>query len=73
MLKRLIVMSSVEEAHIPFEMVHRNVFTPTLNPVTPDVGEDGVVTVAAPVITVHIPVPTSGVFAASVAVVAQTF
>ena len=64
-----IVMSSVDGVQTPFEIVQRNVFVPKLNPVTPDVGELGVATVALPVITVQTPVPTSGVLAASVAVV----
>ena len=38
----------------------------------PDVGEVGVVIVPAPLIKVHKPVPTTGVFPASVAVVPQT-
>jgi hypothetical protein len=66
------VISSVEGMHEPFEIVHRKVFTPTLKPVTPEVGEDGVVTVAVPEITVHIPVPATGVFPASVLVVSQS-
>jgi hypothetical protein len=68
----VIVISSVEEVQTPFEIVHRNVFTPTLNAVTPDVGEPGVVIVAVPAMTVQIPVPASGVFPPSVAVVEQT-
>ena len=59
-------MSSVEGAQVPFEIVHRKVFTPIVKPVTPEVGEVGVVIVALPEITVHIPVPTSGLFPASV-------
>jgi len=59
-------MSSVVAVHAPFEMVQRNVFTPELNPVTPEVGDEGVVTVALPAITVQFPVPTKGVFPASV-------
>ena len=53
-------------------IVHTKLFAPTLNPVTPDVGSEGVVTVADPAITVHTPDPTEGVFPASVVVVAQT-
>ena len=53
-------------------MVHTNVFAPTLNAVTPDVGLPGVVTDALPAMTVHVPVPTTGVLPASVAVVEQT-
>lgn len=64
-------MSSKDGAHVPFEMVHRKVFTPMLKPVTPEVGDEGVVTVPEPAITVQVPVPTVGVFPASVAVEAQ--
>ncbi len=49
-------------------IVHLNVFAPTPNPVTADVGLVGVVNVAAPVTTVHNPVPLVGVFPARVAV-----
>lgn len=62
-------MSSTDGVQILFEMVQRNVLTPKLNPVTPEVGEVGVVTVAEPAITVHAPVPTVGELPASVAVV----
>ena len=53
---------------VPFVIVHTNVFTPVVKPVTPDVGDVGVVTAAVPAVTVHTPVPTVGVFAAKVAV-----
>ena len=59
------------EVQVPFVIVHTKVFTPVVNPVTPLVGELGVVTVAVPAVTVHSPVPTVGVFAASVAVAEQ--
>ena len=62
----LIVMSSADGAQVPFDMVHLNVFTPILNPVTPDVGDVGVVTAPEPAITVHAPVPVTGVFPANV-------
>ena len=42
---------------------------PILNPVTPDVGELGVVTVPVPLISVHVPVPIVGLLPANVAVV----
>src|SRR6266852_2793376 len=56
----------------PLPIIHSNKFEPTAKPVTPDVGSPGVVTVEAPLMTVHVPVPTVGVLPASVAVVAQT-
>lgn len=62
------VISSVDATHVPFEIVQRKVFTPVVSPVTPEVGEEGVVTVADPAITDHAPVPTTGVFPARVAV-----
>ena len=65
------VMASLLGAHVPLVMVHTNVFTPVVNPVTPLVGLLGVVTVAVPAVTVHAPVPVVGVLAASVAVAAQ--
>lgn len=35
--------------------------SPGTSPVTPDVGDEGVVMVAAPLITDHVPVPVIGV------------
>ncbi len=54
-------------------MVHLKVFAPTPIPVTPEVGDEGVVTVAVPDTTVQIPVPTVGVFPVSVVVESQIF
>lgn len=65
-------MSLTEEGQVPLEIVHRKVLTPTLRFVTPEVGEVGFVTVALPVMTVHTPVPTTGLFPASVATVSHT-
>ena len=62
----------MDSGHEPSLIVHTYVLAPTDKLVTPDVGELGVVTVELPAITVHAPVPTVGVFPASVAVVAQT-
>ena len=56
---------------VPLLIVHTKVFTPVVNPVTPLVGEAGVVTTPVPAIIVHAPVPTKAVFAASVAESAQ--
>ena len=64
----LIVIVSVLGVQVPLVIVHTNVFTPVVKPVTPLVGLVGVVTVAVPAVTVHAPVPTVGAFAAKVAV-----
>jgi hypothetical protein len=54
------------------DIVHRRVAVPgTAKPVTPDVGELGVVIVAVPDTTDHAPVPVVGVLPAKVAVVAS--
>ena len=65
-------MTVSRERQAPFVIDQTNVFAPMLKPVTPDVGEPGVVTAALPAITVHVPEPTEGVFPASVAEVAHT-
>ena len=62
---------SVLGVHVPLLIVQTKVFTPVVNPVTPDVGEAGVVTVAVPAVTVQSPVPVVGVLPASVAVAAH--
>ena len=67
----MIVIASVLGEQVPFVMVQVNVFTPVLNPVTPLVGLVGVVTTPVPAVTVHAPVPTTGAFAAKVAVAEQ--
>lgn len=69
---RVIVISSLEGGQMPFEIVHRKVFIPTLNPVTLEVGEAGEVIVALPVTTTHVPVPTIAVFPERIALVLQT-
>ena len=66
------ITSSSEAAQGALLMVQRKVAEPTTNPVTPEVGLDGVVTVAVPEITDQLPVPLVGVLPASVAVVAHT-
>ena len=62
------ITSSVEGGHVPLVIVHRNVLEPTTNPVTPEVGELGVVIVPVPLTKLHMPVPIAGVFPANVAV-----
>ena len=71
-VSRSIVTVSRDGGQTPLLMVQTNVFVPVDNPVTPDVGEPGVVTDALPAITVHNPVPTVGVLPARVAVGPQT-
>ena len=61
-----IVIVSVLAAQVPLLIDHTKVFTPVVRPVTPLVGDAGVVTSPVPVITVHAPVPVVGVLAASV-------
>ena len=68
----MIVTVSPDAGQDALVMVHTNVFAPMDNPVTPEVGELGVVTDALPMMTVHTPDPTVGVLAARVAVVEQT-
>ena len=64
-------MASVLGVQVPLLIVHTNVFTPVVKPVTPLVGLVGVVTVAVPAVTVQSPVPIIGVFAAKVDVALQ--
>ena len=62
------VIASELGVQVPFVIVHTNVFTPVVKPVTPLVGLLGTVTTPVPAVTVQAPVPTVGAFAASVAV-----
>ena len=57
----------VEAGHGALSIVHINTFAPVANPVTPDVGDEGVVIVPAPLTKVQVPVPTVAVFPAKVA------
>ena len=70
----VIITSSVIVAQGAPETVHLKVDeAPAVNPVTPEVGEAGVVIAPVPAILVHVPEPgLVGVLPASVAVVAQT-
>ncbi len=65
------LMVSVLAAQVPFVIVHTKVFTPVVKPVTVELGLLAVVTAPVPAITVHAPVPITGVFAANVAVAEQ--
>jgi hypothetical protein len=61
------ITSSVTAVQGGFVTVHLNVaLVPAGTPVTVEVGEDGVVIVAVPLTTVHVPVPAAGAVAASV-------
>ena len=64
----MIVIASVLGVQVPFVMVHTNVFTPVVNPVTPEFGSVTSVTTPVPAVTVQSPVPIVGAFAAKVAV-----
>lgn len=59
--------TSSVEVHVPLVMVQRKVAeVPAVTPVTPEVGEDGVVIVAVPLTTLHTPVPEVAVLPTSV-------
>ena len=65
-----ITTSLVEGTQAPLVIVQRNVAeAPITNPVTPEVGEVGVVIVTAPETNVQIPEPIAGAFPAKVVVV----
>ena len=67
-----ITTSSVEAGHVPFEIVHLNVYElPDVKPVTVVEAAFGLVMVAVPETTDHTPVPTEGALAESVAEDAQ--
>ena len=68
----VMVTVDVEGVQGGLSIVHINTFGPTPSPVTPEVSEEGVVIVPAPLTSVHVPVPTTAVFPAKVAVVEQT-
>lgn len=70
---RVMMTVSLEGGQLPLLMDHTNVFVPTVNPVTPDVGLAGAATTALPDITDHVPVPRVGMFPASVDTESQTF
>jgi len=64
------VIVSLEVVQTPFEMAHSScALAPMTSPVTPEVADEGVVTVAVPEITVHVPLPVAGAFPAKVAIV----
>ena len=65
------MIASVLGVQVPLLIVHTNVFTPVVKPVTPLVGLVGTVTTPVPAVTVHAPVPTVGALAAKVAVAEQ--
>ena len=59
-----------EGAQVPLEIVHCRVeVAPMVNPVTAELNAAGVVTTAVPAVTVHNPVPFTGLLAARVATV----
>ena len=68
----MIVTVSLEILHTPLLIIHSKRFAPRFNPVTPEAAEAGEVTVAVPLTTFHVPVPTVGMLPARVADVEQT-
>jgi len=71
-LSRTIATVELEAAHTPLIILHLKMFVPTPNPVIVVLGEVGDVIVPDPETKIQLPVPTVGVFAFIVAVVAQT-
>ena len=67
----IIATVSREVAQGRLVILHLKVFTPTLNPVTVDVGLFGEVIVPEPVRSDHVPIPTRGLFPANVVVDVQ--
>ena len=64
-----IVTSSLEEAQGALDIVHLNIALPAASrPVTPEVGEPGVVMLAFPETFVQLPIPSDGVFPDNVAI-----
>jgi len=70
--KRVIITVSILGGQLPLLIVHFNTFAPTPKAVNPEVGDAGVVIVAAPETSAHVPAPIAGVLPASVAVTAHT-
>ena len=72
-LLKIMLTSSEDAAHPGLERVQRSVYVVPAFPVNVDVGEDAVAMVPpAPAMIVHVPVPDTGGFPASVAEVPQT-
>jgi hypothetical protein len=67
----VIVTSAVIAGHVPLVTDQRKMFGPSVNPVTPDAGLDGFITVAPPLITLQLPVPSKTGVAPKVPVVEQ--
>jgi hypothetical protein len=65
----VIVTVEVEAGQGAFEILHWKTFAPIPNPVIPELGEEGVVIVPDPLISVHVPVPVVAAFPAREAVV----
>jgi len=62
----------VEAGQAPLRIDHSKILFPVASPVIPDEFRVGVVTEEPPEITDHVPIPTTGIFALSVAVDAQS-
>jgi hypothetical protein len=67
----LMITVSLDDGHVPLEIVQEKLFAPAFMDVTPEDGELIVVTDPEPPMNVHVPVPTIGVLPASVAVEEQ--
>jgi hypothetical protein len=66
------ITSSLDGGHVPLEIVQRKTLAPVPRFVTGVLAEDGEMIVPVPEMSVHIPVPVTGVFAASVVTESQS-
>ena len=60
---KLIIIVSLEVAHVPLEMLHSKIFCPIARPFTFVEEEFGIEKIPAPEIKFQVPIPISGLFA----------
>lgn len=65
---KVIVISSLDGMHGALSIVQRRTLVPAVKPLTVDVGLDEFVKIPEPDITLQVPAPTTGMFAAKTAI-----